>query len=186
MQALLLSFSVTFLSEIGDKTQFLALILASRFKKIWLIILAIFCSSIINRIFASLIGTYLNINISQNALNFLLGSLFLLIGIFCLFGKQKQEQNLIFKNFGLFFATFLTFSLAEMGDKTQIATLALAAKFDSFFFVTIGSTFGALFADILAIFLGAKYLSQIPFKLMQNICASIFIILALISFLKLV
>jgi Ca2+/H+ antiporter, TMEM165/GDT1 family len=181
LEAFLVSTAVTFLAEMGDKTQFLALILASRFKKPWIIIYAVFCSTILNRILASLAGTYLNITLNFNILNAILAILFLIVGIFCFLPQKEEKQDLIFENFGLFTACFLTFFLAEMGDKTQIATLSLAAKFDSFILVTIGSTFGTIIADILAIFLGSKFLSKIPIKIIKNICGIIFIILAILT-----
>lgn len=182
MEALLVSTAVTFLAEMGDKTQFLALILASRFKKPWVIICAVFCSTVLNRVLASLVGTYLNITLNSAILNSVLAILFLIVGIFCFLPeKNGDKQSLIFENFGFFTACFLTFFLAEMGDKTQIATLGLAAKFDSFIAITVGSTFGTVIADILAIFIGSKFLSKIPIKILKNICGVIFIILSILT-----
>ena len=178
MEALLVSTGVVALAEIGDKTQLLAFILAARFKKPWPIIAGILCATVINHGLAGALGAWITANISAENLRWILGSSFIGMAIWTLIpDKINEEDTKIAKKLGVFGATFVTFFLAEMGDKTQVATIALAAHFASPILVVFGTTLGMLIADVPAVFIGRKMANKIPMRLLHSIAAAIFALL---------
>ena len=180
MESLLVSTGVVALAEIGDKTQLLAFILAARFKKPLPIILGILAATVVNHGLAGALGAWITAMVSPEVLRWVLGLSFVGMAIWTLIpDKIEEEETLIAKRFGVFGATLITFFLAEMGDKTQIATIALAAHYAAPLLVVIGTTLGMLIADVPAVFVGDKLASKIPMKLMHAIAASIFAILGL-------
>lgn len=173
MEALLVSTGVVALAEIGDKTQLLAFILAARFKKPWPIIAGILCATVINHGLAGALGAWITANISAGSLRWILGASFIGMAIWTLIpDKIDDEDTKIAKKLGVFGATFVTFFLAEMGDKTQIATIALAAHYASPIWVVLGTTMGILIADVPAVFIGRKMANKIPMKLIHSIAAA--------------
>lgn len=184
MHALLTSMMIIILAEMGDKTQLLALILAARFKKPIPIILGITCATLVNHSGAGFIGLWLTHLVSPEQLRWILAILFIGMAIWMLIPDKLTESDLKIKNnVNVFTATLIAFFLAEMGDKTQIATMALAAHYKMPFIIIIGSTLGMLIADIPALFIGSMFSQKIPMKLVHLIAAGWFIIMGLFSFL---
>lgn len=178
MESLLVSTGVVALAEIGDKTQLLAFILAARFKKPVPIILGILCATIVNHGLAGALGAWITATISPEILRWVLGVSFIGMAIWTLIpDKIEEEETQIAKKFGVFGATLITFFFAEMGDKTQIATVAMTAHYAVPLLVVIGTTLGMLIADVPAVFVGDKLAAKIPMKLVHSIAAGIFALL---------
>ncbi len=175
MESLLVSTGVVALAEIGDKTQLLAFILAARFKKPVPIIAGILLATIVNHGLAGALGAWITTSIRPDILRWVLGLSFIGMAIWTLIpDKIEEEETQIAKRFGVFGATLITFFLAEMGDKTQIATVAMAAHYSVPLMVVIGTTLGMLIADVPAVFAGEKLANKIPMKLVHSIAAAIF------------
>ncbi len=175
LDALLVSTGVVALAEIGDKTQLLAFILAARFKKPLPIIAGILCATLINHGLAGALGSWITASISPQVLRWVLGASFLAMAAWTLIpDKIEDEETQVANKLGVFGATFVTFFLAEMGDKTQIATVALAAHYASAWMVVAGTTLGMLIAGVPAVFVGDKLAAKIPMKLVHGIAAAIF------------
>ncbi|CBL44287.1 Protein of unknown function UPF0016 [gamma proteobacterium HdN1] len=180
MEALLVSTGVITLAEIGDKTQLLAFILAARFKKPVPIILGILAATIVNHGLAGALGAWITTAISPEVLRWVLGLSFIGMAIWTMIpDKIEEDETNIATKFGVFGATLITFFLAEMGDKTQIATVAMAAHYAAPLLVVIGTTLGMLIADVPAVFVGDKLASRIPMKLVHSLAAAIFALLGL-------
>ena len=178
MEALLISTGVVALAEIGDKTQLLALILAARFKKPVPIMLGILAATVINHGLAGALGAWITSTVSPEIMRWALGTSFIGMAIWTVIpDKIEDEETQIAKRFGVFGATFVTFFLAEMGDKTQIATIALSVHYAAPLMVVTGTTLGILLADLPAVFIGDKLASKIPMKLIHSIAALIFALL---------
>ena len=175
MEALFISTGVVALAEIGDKTQLLAFILAARFKKPLPIIAGILCATIINHGLAGALGAWITTTVSPDVLRWILGVSFIGMAIWTMIpDKIEEEETQVAKHLGVFGATFITFFLAEMGDKTQIATIAMAAHYGSPLLVVIGTTLGMLIADVPAEFVGAHMAAKIPMKLVHGVAATLF------------
>jgi Ca2+/H+ antiporter, TMEM165/GDT1 family len=184
MEALLVSTGVVALAEIGDKTQLLAFILAARFKKPVPIILGILCATVVNHGLAGALGAWITSTVSPEILRWVLGVSFIGIAIWTMIpDKIEDEETQVAKRFGVFGATLITFFLAEMGDKTQIATIAMAAHYANPLLVVIGTTLGMLIADVPAVFVGDKLASRIPMKLVHAIATAIFALLGVATLL---
>ena len=182
MDSLLISTGVVALAEMGDKTQLLAFILAARFKKPIPIILGILAATIINHGLAGALGAWITSMISAEMLRWILGVSFIGMAIWTLIpDKIEEEETQIAKHLGVFGATFITFFLAEMGDKTQLATIALAAHYAAPITVVIGTTLGMLIADVPAVFVGNKFATRIPMKLVHSIAAGIFALMGVLT-----
>ncbi len=184
MEALFISTGVVALAEIGDKTQLLAFILAARFKKPLPIILGILCATVVNHGLAGLVGAWITTHVTPEVLRWVLGASFIGMAIWTLIpDKIEEEETQVARRLGVFGATLITFFLAEMGDKTQIATVALAAHYSAPILVVIGTTLGMLVADVPAVFIGDKLAARIPMKLVHSIAAGIFALLGLATLL---
>ena len=184
MEALFISTGVVALAEIGDKTQLLAFILAARFKKPLPIIAGILCATLINHGLAGALGAWITSVVSPENMRWALGLSFIGMAIWTLIpDKIEEEETQVAKHLGVFGATFITFFLAEMGDKTQIATVALAAHYASPFLVVIGTTLGMLIADVPAVFVGDKLANKISMKLVHSIAAGVFALLGVATLL---
>ena len=181
MESLLFSTGVVALAEMGDKTQLLAFILAARFKKPVPIILGILVATVLNHGLAGALGTWITAILSPDVLRWVLGLSFLGMAIWTMIpDKIEEEETHIATRLGVFGATLITFFLAEMGDKTQIATVALAAHYAQPLLVVIGTTLGMLIADVPAVFVGDKFAARIPMKLVHTMAAAIFAVLGLL------
>ena len=182
MEALFVSTGVIALAEIGDKTQLLAFILAARFKKPLPIIAGILAATLLNHGLAGAFGAWITTVISPDVMRWVLGGSFLGMAIWTLIpDKIEEEETQIASKLGVFGATFVTFFLAEMGDKTQIATVAMAAHYAAPFLVIMGTTLGMLIADVPAVFVGNKFAARIPMKLVHSIAAGIFAVMGLLT-----
>ena len=185
MEALLISTGVVALAEIGDKTQLLAFILAARFKKPVPIILGILCATIVNHGLAGALGAWITTVVSPETMRWILGISFIGMAIWTMIpDKIEEEETQVAKKWGVFGATLITFFLAEMGDKTQVATVALAAHYAAPLMVVIGTTLGMLIADVPAVFVANKFAEKIPMKLVHSIAASIFLVMGLLTLFK--
>jgi Ca2+/H+ antiporter, TMEM165/GDT1 family len=184
-EALYISTGVVALAEMGDKTQLLAFILAARFKKPVPIILGILLATLVNHGLAGALGAWITSVVSPDAMRWVLGLSFIGMAIWTLVpDKIEEEETQVALKLGVFGATLVTFFLAEMGDKTQIATVALAAHYGAPLLVVIGTTLGMLIADVPAVFVGNKFADKIPMKLVHSIAAGIFAIMGVLTLLK--
>ena len=184
MEALLVSTGVVALAEIGDKTQLLAFILAARFKKPVPIVLGILAATLVNHGLAGALGAWIMAVVSPGVLRWVLGLSFLAMAVWTLIpDKIEEEETQVAQHFGVFGATLVTFFLAEMGDKTQIATVAMAAHYGTPLLVVIGTTLGMLIADVPAVFVGDRLAARIPMKLVHSIAAAIFALLGVATLL---
>jgi len=178
MESLLVSIGVVALAEVGDKTQLLAFLLAARFKKPAPIILGILAATLVNHGLAGALGAWITANVSPEILRWVLGVSFLGMTAWTLVPDQIEEEEAnVAQRFGVFGATLITFFLAEMGDKTQVATVALAAHYGSAAVVVVGTTLGMLLADVPAVFIGEKLATRIPMQLVHVVAAAIFALL---------
>jgi putative Ca2+/H+ antiporter (TMEM165/GDT1 family) len=184
MESLLVSTGVVALAEIGDKTQLLAFLLAARFKKPLPIILGILLATLVNHGLAGALGAWITANISPEVLRWVLGLSFVGMAIWTLIpDKIEEEESLMAQRLGVFGATLVTFFLAEMGDKTQVATIAMAAHYAAPLLVVMGTTLGMLIADVPAVFAGDKLANKIPMKLVHSIAAGVFAVLGVMTLL---
>ena len=184
MEALIVSTGVIALAEIGDKTQLLAFLLAARFKKPWPIIAGILCATLVNHGLAGALGAWITAVVRPEVLRWVLGASFIAMALWTLIpDKIEEEEAHIARRFGVFGATLVTFFLAEMGDKTQIATVAMAAHYADPLWVVIGTTLGMLLADVPAVFVGDKLAARISMKLVHSIAAAIFALLGIATLL---
>ncbi|MBU0601732.1 MAG: TMEM165/GDT1 family protein [Gammaproteobacteria bacterium] len=178
MESLLVSTGVVALAEIGDKTQLLAFILAARFKKPVPIILGILVATIVNHGLAGALGAWITTTVAPDILRWLLGLSFIGMAVWTMIPDRiEEEETQIALRLGVFGATLITFFLAEMGDKTQIATIAMAAHYAVPLTVVIGTTLGMLIADVPAVFVGDRFANRIPMKWVHATAATIFAVL---------
>lgn len=179
MESLLQSFILVASSEMGDKTQLLALVLVLRFKQPGPILLGILVATLANHGLATWIGTWVGGQFSEETLRYALAVLFFGFGLWILVPDKLDDQDLNSNskktNANAFLTTTVLFFLAEMGDKTQLATLALGAKFQAPLMVTIGTTLGMLFADGLAVIFGERLTKVVPMATIRKISALLFI-----------
>lgn len=175
MESLLVSTGVVALAEVGDKTQLLAFILAARFKKPLPIIAGILLATLVNHGLAGALGAWITSAVNPTVLRWVLGLSFIGMAAWTLIPDRiEDEETQVARRFGVFGATLITFFLAEMGDKTQIATVAMAAHYGTPLLVVIGTTLGMLIADVPAVFVGERLSARIPMKLVHGIAAIIF------------
>ena len=185
MEAFFISTGVVALAEIGDKTQLLAFILAARFKKPVPIILGILCATLVNHGLAGALGAWITSVVTPETMRWALGLSFIGMAIWTLIpDKIEEEETQVAQHLGVYGATLVTFFLAEMGDKTQIATIALAAHYGTPLLVIAGTTLGMLIADVPAVFVGNKFADKIPMKLVHSIAAGIFALMGVLTLLK--
>ena len=181
MQALLVSTGVVALAEIGDKTQLLALVLAARWRKPIPIILGILVATILNHALAGAVGAWLSAAIGPQAMRWILGLSFLAMAAWILVpDKADDEAAAREPRHGVFLATLVAFFLVEMGDKTQIATVALAAKYASLWAVVAGTTLGMMLANVPAVLVGEAAAKSLPLGVVRGVAAVIFAVLGLL------
>lgn len=184
MDSLFISTGVVALAEIGDKTQLLAFLLAARFKKPLPIILGILIATIVNHGLAGALGAWITTAFQPEILRWVLGVSFIVMAIWTLIpDKAGDDETRIGARLGVFGTALITFFLAEMGDKTQVATVAMAAHYAAPLTVVIGTTLGMLIADVPAVFVGDKLADNIPMKLVRSIAAAAFALLGVATLL---
>jgi putative Ca2+/H+ antiporter (TMEM165/GDT1 family) len=179
MEALLVSTGVVALAEIGDKTQLLALVLSARYRKPWPIIAGIFVATLLNHFLAGAVGAWLANVIGPTAMRWILGLSFIAMAAWTMIPDQYQDEQQANVRYGVFVTTLVAFFFVEMGDKTQIATVALAAKYGSLVAVVGGTTLGMLLANVPAVLLGEVAAKKLPMRLVHGIAAAIFLVLGL-------
>ena len=180
MEALFVSTGVVALAEMGDKTQLLAFLLAARFKKPLPIILGILAATIINHGMAGALGAWIAATLSPDILRWVLGLSFIAMAIWTLIpDKIDDKESNTATQWGVFGTTLISFFLAEMGDKTQIATVAMAVHYAQPLLVVIGTTVGMLLADVPAVFVGDRLAAKIPMRLVHGLAAAIFVALGI-------
>ena len=182
MKAFLISTGVVFLGEMGDKTQLLSLLLAAKFRRRLPIVAGILVATIINHGFAGAAGTWLAATLGTGVLRWVVGLSFLGMAAWTLI-PDKIDSDLIdaTHRFGVFGTTVLAFFLAEMGDKTQIATVALAARYHDLMSVVAGTTLGMLLADVPAVLLGKTIAMKVSMRLVHMVAALIFALLGVMA-----
>ncbi|MFP5467663.1 MAG: TMEM165/GDT1 family protein [Gammaproteobacteria bacterium] len=186
MESLIVSTGVVALAEIGDKTQLLAFLLAARFKRPVPIILGILVATLVNHGLAGALGAWITTALGPGVLRWVLGVSFIaMAGWMLIPDKIEEDEAQIAHRFGVFGSTLVTFFLAEMGDKTQIATIAMAARFPDPVTVVVGTTLGMMLANVPAVLLGDRLAGRIPMKLVHGIAAAIFAALGVATLLGL-
>jgi putative Ca2+/H+ antiporter (TMEM165/GDT1 family) len=183
MEAFFVSTGIVALAEIGDKTQLLAFVLAARFRRPLPIVAAIFVATIANHAFAAAIGTWITSMLGPELLRWVLGASFLAMAAWTLVPDKLDEEDAKLAKYGVFLTTLIAFFLAEMGDKTQVATVALAARYHSMVAVVCGTTLGMMLANVPAVYFGDKIANKISLKLVHGIAAVIFAVLGVATLL---
>ena len=180
MQAFLISTGIVALAEMGDKTQLLALVLAARFKRPWPIVAGIFVATVLNHAMAGALGAWVTTQISPQTLRYFLGASFIAMAAWMLVpDKLGDAADKKAPRFGVFGTTVVLFFLAEMGDKTQIATVMLAARFDAYFSVVAGTTLGMMLANAPVVWLGERMTRLVPLRVVRLVSAAVFLGLGL-------
>jgi putative Ca2+/H+ antiporter (TMEM165/GDT1 family) len=174
MEAFLASFGLVAIAEMGDKTQLLSFLLAAKFQgRHWAIICGIFVATVANHFVAAFLGDWVAANVSQDVMRWVLGVAFLGFAAWALIPDKLEDADKP-NRYGAFLTTVVAFFLAEMGDKTQFATIALGAKYASLAMVVIGTTLGMMAANIPAVLLGERLARYIPLSRMRFIAAALF------------
>ena len=182
MDAFLISTGIVALAEMGDKTQLLALILAARFRKPVPIILGILIATLLNHAGAGAVGHWVTAWLGGEWLRWVLGISFLAMAIWIMIpDKIDDEDTKVSCCYGVFGTTLLAFFLAEMGDKTQIATVMLAAQYNAYLWVVAGTTLGMMIANAPVVWLGDKLVKKVPIRLVHVISALIFLVLGVVA-----
>lgn len=184
MESLLVSTSVVAFAEIGDKTQLLAFLLAARFRKPVPIVAGILCATLINHGLAGALGVWITSMTNPEVLRWVLGLSFLAMAVWTLLPDEiEEDETRAAGRIGVFGATLVTFFLAEMGDKTQLATVALGARFEPLAAVVLGTTLGMLAANIPAVLVGEALAHRLPLKALRYAAAALFVATGLASLL---
>ena len=183
MEAFLISTGIVALAEIGDKTQLLAFILAAKFKRPLPIIFGILFATVANHAFAGALGAWITTVVGPETLRWVLGISFIVMAGWTLIPDKLDENEAKLTRAGVFVTTLVAFFLAEMGDKTQVATIALAAQYHAFFSVVAGTTLGMMIANVPAVLVGDKLAHKLPVRLVHGVAAAIFAILGLATLL---
>jgi putative Ca2+/H+ antiporter (TMEM165/GDT1 family) len=183
LEALLVSTGTVALAELGDKTQLLAFMLAARFRKPLPIVLGILVATLANHGIAGALGAWITSVLSPMALRWVLGLSFIAIAVW-MFVPDKPDASADRQlRFGVFGTTLVCFFLAEIGDKTQIATIALAARFPDLVSVVAGTTLGMMIANVPAVYLGERFAHRMPTRLLHGVAAAVFALLGLATLL---
>ncbi len=181
LEAFAVSTGVVALGEIGDKTQLLALLLAARYRKPVPIILGILVATLLNHAAAGALGAWLARTIDPQWMRWVLGASFLAVAVWMLIPDKADEvEGQGTGRLGVFGITTLAFFLAEMGDKTQIATVMLAARYEALLTVTAGTTLGMMIANVPAVLLGDKAVKFVPIEWVHRIAALVFAVMGLL------
>lgn len=181
MEAFLISTGIVALAEIGDKTQLLALILAARFRKPVPIIAGILVATIANHAFAGALGSWITSMAAPGTMRWVLGLSFIAIAIWTLVPDRFDEDDAKPARHGVFGTTLIAFFLAEMGDKTQVATVALAAQYQTLVSVIAGTTCGMMIANVPAVLMGDRIANKMPVRLVHAVAAAIFAMLGVMT-----
>jgi putative Ca2+/H+ antiporter (TMEM165/GDT1 family) len=179
MEAFLVAAGVVALAEMGDKTQLLSLVLAARFRRPWPIALGIFAATVVNHALAGAVGNWVTHTLGPELLRWILGGSFIAMALWMLIPDKLDEDELPrTSRFGVFGTTLIAFFVAEMGDKTQIATVVLAARYaHAYAWVVLGTTLGMMLANAPVVWLGERIVKRVPIKLVHGVSAALFMLL---------
>ncbi|WP_178080977.1 TMEM165/GDT1 family protein [Pseudomonas sp. DrBHI1] len=182
MESLLVPTAIVALAEIGDKTQLLALILAARFRKPWPIIAGIIAATLANHAAAGAVGAWVSSFFTESVLHWILAASFTATALWTLVpDKMDDNETSNARRFGPFVTTLIAFFLAEIGDKTQVATVMLAAQYPHLIMVIIGTTLGMLIANVPVVLAGNFAAEKLPLTLIRRLAATAFIVLAIVA-----
>ncbi|WP_287985342.1 TMEM165/GDT1 family protein [Diaphorobacter sp.] len=182
MEAFLVSTAIVTLAEMGDKTQLLSLVLAARFRKPWPIVLGIFVATLANHALAGAVGSWVTTVLGPQVLRWVLGLSFIAMAVWMLIpDKLDDDGDGAAPRFGVFGTTLVAFFLAEMGDKTQVATVMLAAQYSAYLWVVAGTTLGMMLANAPVVWLGDRLVKKVPIRVVHLVSALIFLILGLLA-----
>lgn len=184
MEAFWISTGIVALAEMGDKTQLLALVLAARFRKPWPIIAGILVATLANHGLAGALGAWVTTVLGPQTLRWVLGLSFLAMAVWMLVPDKLDDdgaaQNA--SRWGVFGTTLVAFFVAEMGDKTQIATIMLAARYDAYGWVVAGTTLGMMLANAPVVWLGERITRLVPLRIVHIVSALVFAALGVLAF----
>ena len=183
MEALFSSTLGVAVAEIGDKTQLLALCLAARFAQKNAVVMGIFVATLLNHLVSAVLGVWIAEAISPEVMKWLVGTSFIAVGLWLLLPDKDENPDGRWMKYGAFGATLVLFFLAEIGDKTQIATVLLAAKYQSLVWVLCGSVIGLMIATVPAVYLGDMLMKKIPVKIMRWSACALFCLLGAMTLL---
>ena len=181
IEAFSVSTGIVALAEIGDKTQLLSLILAARFRAPVPIVLGIFAATVLNHAGAGAVGAWLMATLGPDIMRWILGVSFLGMAVWMLIPDKIDDTAVEASKWGVFATTTFAFFIAEMGDKTQFATIALAAQYQQFVPVVLGTTLGMMLANVPAVLLGERILKVMPVKRVHQVAALIFAVLGVVA-----
>ena len=181
MEAFLISTGIVALAEMGDKTQLLSLVLAARFRKPWPIVWGILVATLANHALAGGFGAWVTHFMGPSVLRWVLGVSFLAMAAWMLVPDELDDDDAdVQPKFGVFATTVMAFFLAEMGDKTQIATVMLAAEYQSWLWVVAGTTLGMMLANAPVVWFGERITRLVPLTWVHRISAAVFVVLGLL------
>jgi len=184
MEAFFVSTAIVALAEMGDKTQLLSLVLAARFRKPWPIVLGILVATLANHALAGAVGAWVTTVIGPQVLRWVLGLSFIAMAVWMLIpDKLDDDEAASAPRFGIFGTTLIAFFLAEMGDKTQVATVMLAAQYSAYWWVVAGTTLGMMLANAPVVWLGDRITRMVPIRAVHVVSALIFLVLGGIALL---
>ena len=182
MEAFFVSTAIVAIAEMGDKTQLLALVLAARFRKPWPIVLGILAATLANHALAGAVGAWVTTFMGPQVLRWVLGACFIAMAVWMLIpDKLDEDETSTASRWGVFGTTLIAFFLAEMGDKTQIATVVLAAKYNAYLWVVAGTTLGMMLANAPVVWLGERITRLVPLRIVHLVSAGIFLVLGLLA-----
>ena len=182
MEAFLVSTGLVALAEMGDKTQLLSLVLAARFRKPWPIVWGILAATLVNHAMAGAVGSFITTLLSPEVLRWVLAASFLAMAVWMLIpDKLDEDDQPKSPKYGVFATTVVLFFLAEMGDKTQIATVALAAQYKAWASVVAGTTLGMMIANAPVVWFGDRLVKKVPIRVVHLVSAAIFAVLGIVA-----
>ena len=182
MEAFFVPTATVALAEMGDKTQLLALVLAARFRKPWPIVLGILVATLANHGLAGALGAWVTTVVGPQVLRWILGVSFIAMAVWMLIPDKLDEGDADgAPRWGVFGTTLVAFFLAEMGDKTQIATVMLAAQYNAYLWVVAGTTLGMMLANAPVVWLGDRITRLVPIRVVHGVSAVIFLVLGLVA-----
>jgi len=180
LESFIVSFSAVAIAEIGDRTQLLALMLAARYRRPWLVLSAVLCATLSNHLIAGLIGVHLGRFLTPVRLDAAVGISMILMALWTLIPDKLKEDSAPQRSSAAWVAAFITLFVAEIGDKTQLATLALAAAYSNLAAVVAGTTSGMLLANVPAVFLGQAFATRLPLRAIRLSAAAVFVVLGIV------
>ncbi|MDO5289568.1 MAG: TMEM165/GDT1 family protein [Pseudomonadota bacterium] len=183
MEAFLISTGIVALAEMGDKTQLLSLVLAARFRKPWPIAWGILAATLVNHALAGAVGSWVQAQLGPQVLRWVLGGSFIAMAVWMLVPDKLDDDDTpaAASRWGVFGTTLVAFFLAEMGDKTQIATVALAAQYKQWLAVVAGTTLGMMLANVPVVWFGDRLVRKVPIRLVHLLSAGIFFALGVVA-----